>query len=92
MSNNIQDFIGKLKKIDVGNLLEKAKTVKVEDFRNIKFSDLSKIKDNKYFYPISGFLFASLEVRKSSMEGRGDEIISHYCFVLVFCFWASCLR
>ena len=60
MSNSIQDFIGQLKKIDVGNLLEKAKTVKVEDFRNITFSDLSKIKDSKYFYPISGFLFASL--------------------------------
>ena len=60
MSNSIQDLIGQLRKIDVGNLLEKAKTVKVEDFRNIKFSDLSKIKDNKYFYPISGFLFASL--------------------------------
>ena len=27
---------------------------------NIKFSDLLKIKDNKYFFPISGFLFASL--------------------------------
>ena len=38
MSNSIQDLIGQLKKIDVGNLLEKAKTVKVEDFRNIKFS------------------------------------------------------
>ena len=48
MSNNIQDFIGQLKKIDVGNLLEKAKTLRVEDFRNIKISDLSKIKDNKY--------------------------------------------
>ena len=60
MSNSIQDLISQLKKIDVGNLLEKAKTVKVEDFRNIKFSDLYKIKDNKYFYPISGFLFASL--------------------------------
>ena len=60
MSNSIQDLIGQLRKIDVGNLLEKAKTVKVEDFRNIKISDLSKIKDSKYFYPISGFLFASL--------------------------------
>ena len=60
MSNSIQDLISQLKKIDVGNLLEKAKTVKVEDFRSIKFSDLSKIKDNKYFYPISGFLLASL--------------------------------
>tara|TARA_B100000287_G_C20661548_1_gene790299 strand:+ start:150 stop:1082 length:933 start_codon:yes stop_codon:yes gene_type:complete len=60
MSNSIQDFISQLKKIDVGNLLEKAKTVKVEDIKNIKFSDLSKIKDSKYFYPISGFLFASL--------------------------------
>ena len=60
MSNSIQDFIGQLKNIDVANLLEKAKTVKIEDFRNIKFSDLSKIKDSKYFYPISGFLFASL--------------------------------
>ena len=60
MSNSIQDLIIQLRKIDVGNLLEKAKTVKVEDFRNIKFSDLLKIKDSKYFYPISGFLFASL--------------------------------
>ena len=60
MSNSIQDLIGQLKKIDVGNLLEKAKTVKVEDIRSIKFSDLSKIKDSKYFYPISGFLLASL--------------------------------
>ncbi len=60
MSNSIQDFIGKLKNIDVANLLEKAKTVKIEDFRNIKFSDLSKIKDSKYFYPISGFFVASL--------------------------------
>ena len=47
MSNSIQDFIGQLKNIDVANLLEKAKTVKIEDFRNIKFSDLSKIKDSK---------------------------------------------
>ena len=60
MSNSIQDLISQLKKIDVGNLLEKAKTVKVEDIRSIKFSDLSKIKDSKYFYPISGFLLASL--------------------------------
>ena len=60
MSNSIQDLIIQLRKIDVGNLLEKAKTVKVEDIRSIKFSDLSKIKDSKYFYPISGFLFASL--------------------------------
>ena len=60
MSNSIQDFIGQLKNIDVANLLEKAKTVKIEDFRNIKFSDLSKIKDSKYFYPITGFLFASI--------------------------------
>ena len=60
MSNSIQDLISQLKKIDVGNLLEKAKTVKVEDFKSIKFSDLSKIKDSKYFYPISGFLLASL--------------------------------
>ncbi len=60
MSNNIQDFINQLKNIDVGNLLEKAKTVKVEDFRNIKFSDLLKIRENKYFYPISGILIASI--------------------------------
>ena len=49
MSNSIQDLISQLKKIDVGNLLEKAKTVKVEDFKSIKFSDLSKIKDSKYY-------------------------------------------
>ena len=34
-----QQFLEKIKTIDVGELLEKAKTIKVEDFKSIKLSD-----------------------------------------------------
>ena len=55
-----QQFIEKLKTIDVGELLEKAKSIKVEDIRSMKFSDFKEITKSKYFYPSIGIIFASL--------------------------------
>ncbi|MDA9704180.1 hypothetical protein N9U76_01945 [Prochlorococcus sp. AH-736-L19] len=55
-----QQFIEKLKTIDVGELLEKAKSIKVEDIKSMKFSDLKEITNSKYFYPSIGIIFASL--------------------------------
>ena len=46
-----QQFIEKLKTIDVGELLEKAKSINVEDIRSIKLSDLKEITKSNYFYP-----------------------------------------
>jgi len=60
MSNSLQDFIQQLKKIDVADLLEKAKTVKIDDIKKIKFSDILQIRKNKFFYPITGLFLASL--------------------------------
>jgi len=55
-----QQFLEKIKTIDVGELLEKAKTIKVEDFKSIKFSDIKEITKSGYFYPSLGILFAAL--------------------------------
>mgnify|MGYP001230520055 FL=1 len=55
-----QQFIEKLKTIDVGELLDKAKSIKVEDIKSIKFSDFKEITKSKYFYPSIGIIFASL--------------------------------
>ncbi|MBO8229877.1 hypothetical protein CU313_05580 [Prochlorococcus marinus str. MU1404] len=55
-----QQFIERLKTIDVGELLEKAKSINVEDIRSIKLSDLKEITKSNYFYPSIGILFASL--------------------------------
>ena len=41
-------------------MLEKAKSIKVEDIKSIKFSDLKEITKSKYFYPSIGIIFASL--------------------------------
>ena len=48
-----QQFIEKLKTIDVGELLDKAKSIKVEDIKSIKLSDLKEIT-NQNFLPIFG--------------------------------------
>ena len=55
-----QQFIEKLKTIDVGELLEKAKGINVEDIRSMKFSDLKEITKSDYFYPSLGIFLASL--------------------------------
>ena len=55
-----QQFIEKLKTIDVGELLDKAKSIKVEDIKSIKLSDFKEITKSKYFYPSIGIIFASL--------------------------------
>ena len=55
-----QQFIEKLKTVDVGELLEKAKGINVEDIRSMKFSDLKEITKSDYFYPSLGIFFASL--------------------------------
>jgi len=60
MNNSLQDFIKQLKEIDVANLLEKAKTVNIDDIKKIKLSDILEIRKNKFFYPISGIFLASL--------------------------------
>ncbi len=60
MSNSLQDFIKQLKEIDVANLLEKAKTVNIDDLKKIKLSDILEIRKNKFFYPVTGIFLASL--------------------------------
>ena len=55
-----QQFIEKIKTIDVGELLEKAKGINVEDIKSMKFSDLKGIIKSDYFYPSLGIFFASL--------------------------------
>jgi len=55
-----QQFIEKLKTIDVGELLDKAKSIKVEDIKSIKLSDFKEITNSKIFYPSLGIIFASL--------------------------------
>ncbi len=70
-----QQFIERLKTIDVGELLDKAKSIKVEDIRSIKYSDFQNITKSIYFYPSLGifaafvssfiFLFPSFESLKN---------------------------
>ena len=55
-----QQFLEKIKTIDVGELLEKAKTIKVEDIRSFKFNDLKEISKSPYFFPTLGIIFATL--------------------------------
>ena len=55
-----QQFIEKLKTIDVGELLEKAKSIKVDDIKSIKLSDLKEITKSDYFFPSIGIIFAAL--------------------------------
>ncbi len=55
-----QQFIKKIQKVDVAELLEKAKGINVEDIKSIKLSDLRDITKSDYFYPSLGIFFASL--------------------------------
>ena len=58
MSDNnqsINEFIQRLKTIDIGELLEKAQTIKVEDLRSLKWKD---IYSSKLFFPTIGFILA----------------------------------
>ena len=55
-----QQFIDKIKTIDVSELLDKAKSIKVEDIKSLKFSDFKKITKSYYFYPSLGLIFAAL--------------------------------
>ena len=55
-----QQFLEKIKTIDVDELLEKAKTIKVEDIKSIKLSDLKEITKSDYFFPSIGIIFAAL--------------------------------
>ena len=55
-----QQFLEKIKTIDVGELLEKAKTIKVEDIKSIKLIDLKEITKSNYFFPSIGIIFAAL--------------------------------
>ena len=54
-NQSINEFIKKLKTIDIGELLEKAQTIKIEDLRSVKWKDLYK---SKLFFPIVGILLA----------------------------------
>ena len=56
----IQQFIEELKKIDVAEMLEKAKTVKIEDLKSIKLEDLKNLSKSKSFYPTVGILLAAI--------------------------------
>ena len=59
-NTSFQQFIETLKTIDVGELLDKAKGIKVEDIRSMKFSDIKEITKSSYFYPSLGIIFASI--------------------------------
>ncbi len=54
-NQSISEFIKKLKTIDIGELLEKAQTIKIEDLRSLKWKD---IYNSKFFFPIIGILLA----------------------------------
>ena len=49
-NQSINEFI-KLKTIDIGELLEKAQTIKIEDLRSVKWKD---VYSSKLFFPIVG--------------------------------------
>ena len=54
-NQSINEFIKKLKTIDIGELLEKAQTIKIEDLRSVKWKDIYK---SKLFFPLIGILLA----------------------------------
>ena len=57
---SLQQFINELKKIDVSEMLEKAKTVKIEDIKSIKLEDIKNLSKSKAFSPTIGILIAAL--------------------------------
>ena len=59
-NTSFQQFIEKLKTIDVGELLDKAKGIKVDDIKSMQFSDIKTITKSTYFYPSLGIIFASI--------------------------------
>ena len=54
-NQSINEFIKKLKTIDIGELLEKAQTIKIEDLRSVKWKD---VYNSKLFFPVVGTLLA----------------------------------
>ena len=54
-NQSINEFINKLKTIDIGELLEKAQTIKIEDLRSVKWKD---VYSSKLFFPVLGALLA----------------------------------
>ena len=54
-NQSINEFIKKLKTIDIGELLEKAQTIKIEDLRSVKWKD---VYNSKLFFPVLGTLLA----------------------------------
>ena len=54
-NKSISEFIKKLKTIDIGELLEKAQTIKIEDLRSLTWKD---VYNSKLFFPTIGFLLA----------------------------------
>lgn len=54
-NQSISEFIQKLKTIDIGELLEKAQTIKIEDLRSLKLKD---IYGSKLFFPFIGTFLA----------------------------------
>ena len=54
-NQSISQFIKKLKTIDIGDLLEKAQTIKIEDLKSLKWKD---IYNSKLFFPTIGILLA----------------------------------
>tara|TARA_Y100001978_G_C23665023_1_gene420758 strand:+ start:459 stop:1355 length:897 start_codon:yes stop_codon:yes gene_type:complete len=54
-NQSISEFIKKLKTIDIGELLEKAQTIKIEDIRSVKWKDIYR---SKLFFPFMGLILA----------------------------------
>tara|TARA_Y100001968_G_C19446874_1_gene765880 strand:+ start:1390 stop:2328 length:939 start_codon:yes stop_codon:yes gene_type:complete len=57
---NIQELISQLRRIDVVELLDKAKSVKIENLRSLKLSDLKLFYKSSAFFPTIGILLASI--------------------------------
>ncbi len=86
MKKNISllQFIDELKKIDVAEMLEKAKTVKIEDLKSIKLEDIKNLSKSKAFYPTIGILtaavFSSLALIPSFKSFREKQKLSDLYF------------
>ena len=83
-NQSISEFIKKLKTIDIGELLEKAQTIKIEDLRSLKWKD---IYNSKLFFPTIGILLAicsSIFILRPSYK-KTKSIRMQSKLILFFC-------
>ena len=78
-NQSINEFIKKLKTIDIGELLEKAQTIKIEDLRAVKWKD---VYNSKLFFPILGTLISVSDIY--NFVGIGLLLSMLYFFIASF--------